>query len=104
MTLIKNDKIFQYPIEKLQIILSMKEWESLYQPKSLHDMIEDVHLDQGTKGKRRQDREERIDANLAKHESLVAAWQNRIQAKTRLEENAKNRNSFDDYSISVKLK
>eukprot|EP00088_Acartia_fossae_P006462 TRINITY_DN1296_c0_g1_i3.p1 TRINITY_DN1296_c0_g1~~TRINITY_DN1296_c0_g1_i3.p1 ORF type:complete len:275 (-),score=68.69 TRINITY_DN1296_c0_g1_i3:139-963(-) len=68
-----------------------KEWESLYQPKSLHEMMEDIHREREAKETTKQRREELIDANLEKHENLVAAWQNRIQAKTRLEENAKNR-------------
>lgn len=68
-----------------------KEWESLYQPTPIRQMIDDVNQSKQGLVQKRLAREELIDENLKKHEVHLAAWQNRVNNKTRLAQGATER-------------
>jgi len=68
-----------------------KEWESLYQPAPLKQMIDEVKLEQEQIKQKKIDREKIIGVNVVKHESLLAAWNSKVDAKKRLAEGEKNR-------------
>jgi len=68
-----------------------KEWESLYQPKHLRQMIDEIKQEQEHLKNKKIEREKIIDENIVKHESLLAAWNKRVDARKRLAEGDKNR-------------
>ncbi len=61
-----------------------KEWESLYQPVPLRQMIDQVNQEKQDLIKKRMEREKLIDENLAKHATNLANWQTRVQQRNRL--------------------
>jgi len=60
-----------------------KEWESLYQPEPLTKMIEDIRLAEEAVIHKRKEREDKIDANLDRLESQIAAWKNRVSSRNK---------------------
>lgn len=59
------------------------EWESLYQPIPLKQMMADTLAEEAEKVEVRRQREVKIQENLAKMESQLEAWRHRVSAKNR---------------------
>ena len=63
--------------------ISAAEWESLYQPIPLKQMMADTLAEEAEKVEVRRQREVKIQENLAKMESQLEAWRHRVSAKNR---------------------
>jgi len=68
-----------------------KEYENLYQPAPLRQMIDDIQLSKEKLIQKRMERESRIEENLEKHDAQLAAWQKRVDARSRLAQGATDR-------------
>lgn len=68
-----------------------KEWENLYQPAPLRQMIDEINQSKQALLLKRMERESLIEENLKKHDAQLAAWENRVNARSRLAQGATDR-------------
>nr|ALS04474.1 growth arrest and DNA-damage-inducible proteins-interacting protein 1 [Acartia pacifica] len=68
-----------------------KEWESLYQPAPLKQMIEESIQAKENVKKMRLEREQKIEDNFKKYDAVLSAWEQKVRNRELLAEREQNR-------------
>jgi len=68
-----------------------KEYENLYQPAPVRQMIDDINKSKEDLKQKRMARERLIAENMAKHDAQLAAWQSRVNSRSLLAQGAMDR-------------
>ena len=76
---------------KIDYKFYFKEWEGLYQPIPIRQMIDQLNQEKQDLINKRMEREKLIEENLAKHPTQLANWQTRVQQRNRLAQGATER-------------